>query len=53
MMSRIVDSYINVVKVTLRPTASRPVRLGVKSPSGNRDQFSFLLEIVFRQLRVC
>jgi hypothetical protein len=29
------------------------VRLGVKRPSGTRDQFFFLLEILFRQLRVC
>jgi hypothetical protein len=41
------------VKVTLRSTVSRPVRLGVRSPSGTRDQFFFLLEIFFRQLRVC
>jgi hypothetical protein len=41
------------VKVTLRPTVSRPVRLGVRRPSGNRDKFFFLLEILFRQLRVC
>jgi hypothetical protein len=41
------------VKVTLRPTVSRPVRLGVRRPFGTRDQFFFLLEIVFRQLRVC
>jgi hypothetical protein len=41
------------VKVTLRPTVSLPVRLGVRNPSGTRDQFFFLLEIVFRQLRVC
>jgi hypothetical protein len=31
----------------------RPVRLGVRHPSGTRDQFFFLLEIFFRQLRVC
>jgi hypothetical protein len=38
------------VKVTLRPTISRPVRLGVRRPSGTRDQFFFLVEISFRQL---
>jgi hypothetical protein len=31
------------VKVTLRPTIS----LGVRRPSGTRDQFYFLLEIFF------
>jgi hypothetical protein len=36
------------VEVKLRPT----VCLGVRRPSGTRDQFSFLLEIFFRQLRV-
>jgi hypothetical protein len=35
------------VKVTLRPTISRPVRLGVRRPSGTRDQFLYLLEIFF------
>jgi hypothetical protein len=35
------------VKVTLRPTISRPVRLGVRRPSGARDQFFYLLEIFF------
>jgi hypothetical protein len=29
------------------------VRLGVRRPSGTRDQFFFRLEILFRQLRVC
>jgi hypothetical protein len=28
-------------------------RLGVRPPSGTRDQFFFLLGILFRQLRVC
>jgi hypothetical protein len=41
------------VEVTLRPTVSRPASLGVRRPSGTRDQFYFLLEIFFRQLRVC
>jgi hypothetical protein len=41
------------VKVTLRPTVSRPVLLGVRHPSGTRDQFFFFLEIFFRQLRGC
>jgi hypothetical protein len=33
------------VKVTLRPTICRPVRLGVRRPSGTRNQFFFLLMI--------
>jgi hypothetical protein len=41
------------VEVTLRPTGSRPVSLGVKPPPGTRDQFFFFLEIFFRQFRVC
>jgi hypothetical protein len=41
------------VKVILRPTVSWPVRLDVRHPSGTRGQFFFLLEIFFRQLRVC
>jgi hypothetical protein len=41
------------VKVILRLTVSRPVRLGVRHLSGTRDQFFFLFEIVFRQLVVC
>jgi hypothetical protein len=40
-------------EVKLRPTVSRPVCLGVRHPSGTRDQFFFLLGIFFRQLRVC
>jgi hypothetical protein len=41
------------VKVTrmLRPTVSRQVSLDVRRPSGTRDQFYFLLEIFFIQLR--
>jgi hypothetical protein len=34
-------------------TVSRPVCPGVRRPSGTCDQFLFLLEISFRQLRVC
>jgi hypothetical protein len=41
------------VRVILWPTVSRPVRLGVRHPSGTSDQFFFLIEIFFRQLRVC
>jgi hypothetical protein len=41
------------VEVKLLPTVSRPVLLGVRHPSGTRDQYFFLLEIFFRQLRVC
>jgi hypothetical protein len=41
------------VEVNLGPTVRRPVRLGVRHPSGTRDQFFFLLKISFRQLRVC
>jgi hypothetical protein len=41
------------VEVKLRPTVSRPVRLGVRHPSGTRDQFYFLLSIFFTLLRVC
>jgi hypothetical protein len=41
------------VEVNLRPTVGRPVCLGVRRPSGTRDQFFFVLEISFRQLRVC
>jgi hypothetical protein len=40
-------------EVKLRPTVSRPVCHGVRRPSGTRDQFFFLLEISFGQLRVC
>jgi hypothetical protein len=41
------------VEVNLRPTVSRPVCLGVRRPSGTRDQFFYHLEISFRQMRVC
>jgi hypothetical protein len=46
-ISRVVE-----VEVNLRPTVSRPVCLGVRRPSGTRDQFFFHLEISFRLLRV-
>jgi hypothetical protein len=42
-----------IILVNLRPTVSRPVCLGVRRPPGTCDQFFFLLEIFFRQLRVC
>jgi hypothetical protein len=41
------------VAVNLRPTVSRPVCPGVRRPSGTCDQFFFLHEISFRQLRGC
>jgi hypothetical protein len=41
------------VEDNLRPTVSRPVSPSVRSPSGTHDQFFFLLEISFRQLRLC
>jgi hypothetical protein len=41
------------VEFNLRPTVSRPVRPGVRRPSGTRDKFFFLLEISFRQLWLC
>jgi hypothetical protein len=41
------------VEVNLRPTVSCKVCLGVRRPSGTRDQFFFLLEISFRQVCVC
>jgi hypothetical protein len=41
------------VEVKLRATVSRPVCPGVRRPSGTCDQFFFLLEISFRQLRLC
>jgi hypothetical protein len=41
------------VELNWRPTVSRPVCLSVGYPPGTSDQFFFLLEIFFRQLRVC
>jgi hypothetical protein len=45
--------YEVAIAVNLRPTVSRPVCPGVRRPSGTDDQFFFLLEIAFRQLRIC
>jgi hypothetical protein len=51
---RYLEIYVQIeVEVSLRPTVSRPVSLGVRPPSGTRDQFFFLLEIFFKQVRVC
>jgi hypothetical protein len=41
------------IEVNLRLTVNRPVFRGVRRPSGTRDQFFFLLQIFFRQLRLC
>jgi hypothetical protein len=41
------------VKVTLQPTVSQPVHLGVRHPSGTRDQFFFLLESIYIETSVC
>jgi hypothetical protein len=41
-------SVLFKVKVTLRPTVSQP-GLGVRSPSGTRDQYLFFLDILFIQ----
>jgi hypothetical protein len=38
------------VEVTLRPSVSRPVSLGVRPTSGTRDQFFFHLDNFFRHL---
>jgi hypothetical protein len=38
----------SAVEVTLRPTVSRLVSLGVRRPSGTRDQFYFLLELAVK-----
>jgi hypothetical protein len=44
--------YIEV-EVTLRLTVSRPICLGARRPSGTLYKLFFLLEISFRQLRIC
>jgi hypothetical protein len=41
------------VKITLRPTISRPVRHGVIRPCETRDQSLFLLVIFFWTVTVC
>jgi hypothetical protein len=46
-LARTIELVEVEVKVTLRLTISRPVRLGVRRPSGTRGQFFILLEIFF------
>jgi hypothetical protein len=43
------NNRLSEVKVTLRPTVSRLVRLDARRPSETRAQLFFLPEIVFRQ----
>jgi hypothetical protein len=52
-LARALSNNRQTVAVNLRPKVSRPVRPGVRRPSWTCDQFFFLLEISFRQLRVC
>jgi hypothetical protein len=53
IISALLETIAEVeVELKLRPTVSRPVYLGVRRPSGTRDQFFFLRQIFFRQLRV-
>jgi hypothetical protein len=57
-----VEVEVNLRPIVSRPVCpgirspsaivSRPVCPGIRSPSGTRDQFFFLLEISFRQLRL-
>jgi hypothetical protein len=46
-------SIVVAIEVNLRLTVSRPACPCVRRPSGTRDQFFFLFEISFRQLRLC
>jgi hypothetical protein len=52
-ISVLLKIYFTEVEVNLRPRVSRPACPGVRRPSWTRDQFFFLLEISFRQLRLC
>jgi hypothetical protein len=55
MATNVWDEITKEVKFQsmLRPTVSRPVCLGVRRQSETREQFFCLLEISFRQSRVC
>jgi hypothetical protein len=43
LLTKVALLIVVKVEVILRPTVSRPVRLGVRHPAGTRDQFYFLL----------
>jgi hypothetical protein len=52
-LQNLTTGWLVKVKVILRPTIRRPVCLGVRHPSGTRDQFISFLQLFFRRLRIC